>query len=120
MWYTEDGEAIRSGFKKVSRNHPEEYAACFANLDKVLTILNNGNKVGGFKVGFFRPEGNGLYRIGQTGVKDSKEVRLYVYPDTESEIMYVLAMGTKESQKNDIKEAKKKTKKIKVAKKENN
>ena len=120
MWYTEDVEAIRSGFKKVSKNHPEEYAACFANLNKILALLESGQKIGEFKVGFFRSEGAGLYRIGQSGVKGSKEVRLYVYPDTESEIMYVLAMGTKESQKNDIKEAKKKIKKLKVAKKENN
>ena len=116
MWYTEDREAIRSGFKRVSKNYPEEYTACFANLEKILTILNSGNKISGFKVGFFRSEGDGLYRIGQTGVKDAKEVRLYVYPDTESEMMYVLSMGTKESQQNDIKEAKKRIKKLKGSK----
>jgi putative component of toxin-antitoxin plasmid stabilization module len=120
MWYTEDGEATRSGFRKVSKNHPEEYASCFGNLEKILAILRNGNKVGGFKVGFFRSEGDGLYRIGQSGVKDSKEVRLYVYPDQESEIIYILAMGTKESQQADIKESKKKIKKLKGVKRENN
>ena len=119
MWYIEHGEAIRSGFRKVGKNHPEEYDSCFANLTKILAILRNGKKVGEFKVGFFRTEGNGLYRIGQSGVKDSKEVRLYVYPDEESEIIYVLAMGTKETQKNDIKEVKKKIKKLKSARKEN-
>lgn len=121
MWYTEDGEATRSGFKKVSKNHPEEYAACFANLNKILAILRSGNKIGGgLKVGFFRSEGDGLFRIGQSGVKDSKEVRLYVYPNQESEIIYILAMGTKETQHTDIKESKKKIKKLKVVKREDN
>jgi len=99
MWYIEDGEAIRSGFKKVSKNHPEEYDACFRNLNKILAVLRSGNKIGKFKIGFFRSEGDGLYRVGQTGVKDSKEVRLYVYPDEESEIIYVLPWGPKNPKK---------------------
>jgi|AntAceMinimDraft_9_1070365.scaffolds.fasta_scaffold16434_3 hypothetical protein len=119
MWYIKDAEASRSSFKKLNKNHQKEYVACFVNLDKILTVLNSGSKIGGFKVGFFRSEGSGLYRIGQTGVKASKEVRLYVYPESEDEIMYILSIGTKETQKNDINEAKRKIKKIKGPKKEN-
>jgi hypothetical protein len=113
MWQIEDAEAIRSGFKRVSKGYPREYDACFANLYKILAILSNGNKVGGFKVGFFRSEGGGLYRIGQSGVKNSKEVRLYVYPEIEEEKMYVLAMGTKETQQSDIQAAKQIIQKLK-------
>lgn len=120
MWYINGEEAVRAGFKTISKNHRKEAASCFANFKKILSILKDGNKLTEFKVGFFRPEGNGLYRIGQTKVKDSKEVRIYVYPDTENEIIYILSMGTKESQQKDIREAKKKIATIKKRTQEKN
>ena len=62
--------------------------------------------MGGFQVAFFRSEGEGVFRIGQTGVRSAKESRLYVYPDEQSQTMYVLTIGIKEQQAKDIAEAK--------------
>jgi hypothetical protein len=114
-WQQEVGFASRSQFKKFNRNHPAEYASCFTNLGILTRVLNAGHKVGGFDLGFFRSEGGGLYRIGQSGVVAAKETRLYVYPDEEAKLIYVLGIGTKETQQNDIKSAKKQIRKINAA-----
>ena len=75
-----------------------------------MNFLNAGEKIGGFKLDFFRSEGKGLYRIGQR--KGDHETRLYVYPDQENEIIYILSIGDKNTQQRDINECKKKIRKI--------
>ena len=105
-WQLNTDHAIKNRFKKLNADHPKEYASLFSNLKKIKDLLDQGSKVGGFNVGFFRSEGGGVYRIGQTGVRDAKESRLYVYPDQERQIMYVLTAGTKDEQSDDVKSAK--------------
>ncbi|WP_139457698.1 hypothetical protein [Chlorobaculum thiosulfatiphilum] len=56
---------------------------------------------------FFRSEREGLYRIGQTKVPGAKESRLYLYPDEAGMMIYLLNIGTKESQRDDIASARK-------------
>lgn len=73
--------ASKNQFAKFNKNHPDEYSSLFANLAKIQGLLRGGHKVGGFHVNFFRSEGDGVYRIGQTGVPGALESRLYVYPD---------------------------------------
>jgi len=70
-----------------------------------MALLRAGHKLGSFQVGFFRSEREGVYRIGQTGVPSAKESRLYVFPNAEQQVMYVLTIGTKEGQAEDINEA---------------
>lgn len=106
-WRINTDNASNNRFERINKKWPDEYDACFRNFDKIKSLLDNGNKIGAFKVGFFRSEGGGVYRIGATGVEDAAEIRLYVYPDQEGQVMYVLAMGTKKSQPGDIKMAKK-------------
>lgn len=90
-------------FKKFSKAHKEEYESVFANLDKVKGFLSAGEKVGEFKLHFFRSEGGGLYRISQSNLpKNSYETRLYLYPDEERKVIYILGIGGKSSQKKDI------------------
>jgi hypothetical protein len=105
-WPIENGYASAGKFKKFASQYPREYASLFANLDKVLGILREGGKMGSFQIRFFRSEGTGVFRIGQSGVPSAKESRLYVYPDEQNHIMYVLTIGTKERQSEDIAEAK--------------
>ncbi len=88
--------------KQMGRNHPAEFASCMLNLGKVLDELNTGRKIGGFSFNFFRSEGNGVYRIGQSSVKSPCEMRLYVYPDETSKTMFLLTIGDKNTQQKDI------------------
>jgi putative component of toxin-antitoxin plasmid stabilization module len=112
-WQIDVSYASRARFKKFNRNHPLEYSSCFANLDKVLSLLNSGHSLGAFQLGFLRPEGEGLSRIGQTGVSAARESRLYVYFVQQGRTVYILGIGTKETQQADIAAAKKLIKKIK-------
>jgi hypothetical protein len=105
-WELNADNASKAQFSSFSKNHPREYASLFANLDKINGLLESGNKIGGFNVGFFRSEGGDVYRIGQTGVPSAKESRLYVFPDQLNRIMYVLGIGTKDTQDRDINDAK--------------
>jgi putative component of toxin-antitoxin plasmid stabilization module len=106
-WSIENRFASAGKFKKFDVKYPREYASLFRNLEKVKRILQQGNKLGSFQIGFFRSEGEGVFRIGQTGVPSAKESRLYVYPDEQNQTMYVLTIGTKDEQPEDINEAKK-------------
>ena len=112
-WELDSSFASRSRFKKFNKQHPEEYASCFANLNKIKGILESGHCVNNFKVGFFRAEGSGLYRIGQTGIPSAKESRLYISIDEAERKIYILGIGTKETQQKDIIDAKKQIQKMK-------
>lgn len=104
-WQIDIAHASPGKFKKFSGKYRREYVSLFANLDKIMGLLRAGQKLGSFQVGFFRPEGQGVYRIGQTGVPSAKESRLYVFPEEHGHVMYVLNIGTKEGQSDDINEA---------------
>ncbi|MDE3097838.1 MAG: hypothetical protein KGJ88_00040 [Verrucomicrobiota bacterium] len=112
-WQIESACASPGKFKKFSKKHRQEYDSMFANLEKIMNLLRNGHKIGGFSVGFFRSEGEGVYRIGQTGVPSAKESRLYVFPDEQNRVMHVLNIGDKDSQHDDVNEAKQAAKNIK-------
>jgi putative component of toxin-antitoxin plasmid stabilization module len=105
-WLIENAYAITGKFKRFAKDYSREYELLFANLDKVLGVLRAGNKIGSFQIGFFRSEGDGVYRIGQTGVEGAQESRLYIYPDQENQTMYILTIGTKNHQQADINDAK--------------
>ena len=107
-WNIDNSFASKSKFKKVAKRHTAEFDACMGNLDKVRNQLLTGAKLGSFKLGFFRSEGDDLYRVGQTGVSSAKELRLYVYfYQSECGVIYPITIVTKETQQADIKEAKK-------------
>jgi hypothetical protein len=110
---------LPSKFKRFSSNHEKEYVSCFVNLYRIIRLLNSGIKLQIVisQCSFFRSEGNGLFRIGQSGVKAAKETRLYVYSDEEEKTIHILSIGTKETQQNDIISAKNTIKEIKRLKK---
>jgi putative component of toxin-antitoxin plasmid stabilization module len=114
-WHYDNAYANARKFKKFAGNHPREYESLFANLEKIVRLLQGGQKIGGFQVGFFRSEGEGVYRVGQTGVPGAKESRLYIYFYEQDRICYVLNIGDKDSQSDDINEAKQAASQIKAA-----
>lgn len=119
IWQTDIRYASRNKFKKYAGKHAREYDSLFANLERIVDILNGGNKLGSFQVGFFRTEKDGVYRIGQTGVPGAKESRLYVYPDVQTRLIYIVGIGDKDTQQNDINEAKATVDRIKAGGQEN-
>lgn len=59
-------------------------------------------KPGAFHLGFFRPEGGNVWRIGQSGIKYACETRLYVYLYVREFTVYVLTIGDKSQQRLDV------------------
>jgi len=112
-WQIENAYASPNKFKRFAGKHPAEFDSLFANLNKVKRLLECGHKIGGFRVAFFRSEGEGVYRVGQTGVHSAKESRLYVFPDEQNHLMYILNVGDKDSQSRDIDESKQIVRRIK-------
>jgi hypothetical protein len=102
VWQLNDEYANKAQFEKFAAKYPREFASLFANLAKIIGLLRSGNKMGGFQVGFFRSEGVGVHRVGQTGVPSAKESRLYVYPEPAGLKMFILGVGTKDTQQTDI------------------
>jgi len=105
-WAIRDDLAEKNRFKTFDKKHPLELAACFSNLDHIVELLNRFGKVGAFQVGFFRSEGENIYRIGQTGVKHAVETRLYVYVYAVGHTLYILTIGDKSQQADDIRRCK--------------
>lgn len=107
-WEPDSTYANRNAFKKYGKKHRAEYESCFENLDRVVGLLNQGHRWGSFQIGCLRSEGDGLYRIGQTGIAHAKETRLYIYAFEIGCRIYLLTIGDKDSQEDDIKESKSK------------
>jgi len=105
-WEISDDLAERNRFKVFGKKHPMELAACFSNLDHIVALLNRHGNIRSFQVGFFRSEGENVYRISQTGVKHAAETRLYVYVYTVGHTVYVLTIGDKTQQADDIRRCK--------------
>jgi len=97
-----EGTRLKSFFKK----YPKEFGACFENLSRVVQALIDFGQPGAFQFGFFRSEGNNVWRIGQTGIGHSHETRLYVYLFVRGKTVYVLTIGDKSQQRQDIKRCK--------------
>jgi hypothetical protein len=106
QWSIENKYAVTKKFETFAQARPREFASLFANLDRIVRHLNGGAKVGGFQMGYFRSEGEGVYRIGQTAVQHAKESRLYIFPNQSNQTIYILTVGTKDRQPDDINEAK--------------
>ena len=107
IWEISNALVEKSRFKAFNKKHPREYAACFSNLDHIVALLNRYGNVGAFQVAFFRSEGGNVYRIGQTGVPHAVESRLYVYICVSGHTIYVLTIGDKSQQAEDIRRCKK-------------
>ena len=106
MWEISGVLAEKNRFKTFDKKHPRELAACFSNLGHIVRLLSHYGNVGAFQVAFFRSEGGNVYRIGQTGVKHAAETRLYVYVSVIDHTVYVLTIGDKAQQADDIRRCK--------------
>ncbi len=109
VWQLNSEFAVGRLFKKFAERYPREFESCGANLQRLLNFLNSGFQLSVLaqNLSFFRSEREGLFRIGQSGVKSAKETRLYVFPHEAGKTVFILDIGTKETQHDDIASARK-------------
>jgi hypothetical protein len=90
--------------KHFQKKRARELVAALDNLDTFFKTLENGVKPREAKFGFIHPEPVGVLAIDQKGGgKSLAEIRAYVYPDEDEEILHLLTIGDKKSQQDDIK-----------------
>ena len=105
-WTVKFEGACQKELAKYNKRYRREVASVMSNLQYLHEHLLLGNHLGSCNFGFWGSERDRLYRIGQTGVRDAKETRLYVFPDEATSIIHVLCIGDKNTQPRDIKRAK--------------
>lgn len=121
-WKLENADLFGTRFKRFQKNHSEEAKSALTNLQKYLDSLNATNSPLTVKFGFIHNEPDGIKAIDQKGGrgKNLMQTRLYVFPDLQSSILYVINIGTKQDQGKDIKECREFVKSIKKLKEEKN
>ena len=107
MWGLSPTADYERRHKLYAKKHPRELRAILANLEKYFQSLQEGGRPSDIKAGFIHPEPRGIIAIDQKGGGSSlAETRLYAYPDDETETLYLVTLGDKRSQADDIQEAK--------------
>ncbi len=115
-WQIEYTDKYEKKLKWYEKKHPNELLAVLDNLDtyfKALQLTGNPLQV---KTGFIHNEPKGIKALDQKGGKQKtklKQTRLYIFSYTEENVLYVLTIGDKQSQKEDIKWCQGYVKKIK-------
>jgi hypothetical protein len=104
MWVQEPSDDFRRQHRWFEKKRPKELRAMLVNLDAYLAALVAGTKPLQIKFGFMHAELRGVVAIDQKGGgKGLAQTRLYVYPDVDDQKLYLLTIGDKNTQKDDIK-----------------
>lgn len=96
MWQLAPTDNYERQFRWYEKKRPRELEAVLRNLQTYFEALRAGNKPMQIKYGFVHVEPSGVFAIDQKGgVGKLAQTRLYVYPDTDTEILHLLTMGGK-------------------------
>ncbi len=102
-WILEESTFFASKFRRYQKKHPNETAAVMNNLDTYVRTLNAGVKPTLIQAGFIHREPQGVIAIDQKGIKGSpRQTRLYVYAFEVGDVLFLITIGDKNSQKKDI------------------
>ena len=109
MWVIEPTSLFERRAKKWEKKRPRELAAALDNLNDYLKFLNQNLPVRQIRAGFIHVEPKGIVAIDQSGANESNltVTRLYCFPDEKNKILYLITLGDKKSQSDDIQGAKK-------------
>lgn len=103
MWEPHYCAEFERELRKFSKRHRQETLNALANLQSYLEALRSGLTPQQISRGWLRAEPKGIRAIDETGPKKPrKAIRLYVYPDEDSELLHVMTLGDKDRQGTDI------------------
>ena len=103
-WSQEPTDCYLRARRYYVKKHQKELDAVERNLNTYFTALSMGAKPAQIKYGFVHAK----YRLGvfsitqQGGGKNLAQTRLYVYPDTPNEVLWLLTLGDKNTQPDDV------------------
>ncbi len=99
MWVTRESDKYVSNVRRFARRYKAATLAALDNLDTYLKDLRDGRKPSQIRARFIHPEFSGIVAIDQTGTRRKlTETRLYVYPDEDTETLYLITIGKKDQQ----------------------
>ena len=108
MWKVTPTDLWEKNKKFYDKKHPRELAAVLNNLNRYLMLLNCSPNASAARAGYLHDEPLGVVAIDQkAGGQGLQETRMYVYPDSASRMLYLITIGNKAEQSDDIKIAKK-------------
>lgn len=115
-WNMEPTDEFSRAAKWYSKKHTNEFIAVTANLDKYFNALQNLGNPLQITAGFIHNEPDGIIALDQKGGKQKvklQQARLYIFPYLKEKVLYILTIGDKRSQSNDINYCRKFVRKIK-------
>ncbi len=104
-WRIEPTDAYARAHKYYEKKQPAELIAVLDNLDRYFKAVSHGVHPQFVVAGYIHDEGKGVRALDQKGGGKGKlrQTRLYVYPDVDQKVLYLITIGDKNSQKDDIK-----------------
>lgn len=116
LWEIKRTRKFETKYKRYEKKRHDELQAVMVNLDRYVRALQLGTPIQQIKAGFIHKEPKGIKALDQKGggrkVK-LQETRLYIFPYMDEKTIYLLTIGNKNSQDNDIQFCKKQVEKIK-------
>ena len=110
MWTIEPTDEYIRARKWYAKKRPRETSAVHDNLEAYIKSLNLGTNPLNAKFGFLHDERRGVFAVDQrtnNSPSDAKKLklsqtRLYFYPEVETGNIYLLTIGDKNSQQDDV------------------
>jgi len=85
--------------KQIAKKSPAGFSQAFSNLRHVEDKLNIGCSVNDIlKSGHVHPAQKGIFGVDEKGKQKSQPLRLYVWPDKDNKILYLLRFTEKDQQ----------------------
>jgi hypothetical protein len=102
-WDFQSSEVFDRRLKEHQKKHVDETRAVLNNLDTYQRAVRAGADPRKRHAGFMHMEPMGVVAVDQHGAdRKLRETRLYFYPDADTQLIRLITIGDKNSQKADI------------------
>jgi len=103
MWHVEPTDQWQKDVRFYEKKRPDELAAILRNLERYLSQLRNVPNSRSLAAGYLHKEPMGVVAVDQKGGgRNLQETRLYTYADDTKQVVYLITIGNKDSQADDI------------------
>jgi hypothetical protein len=103
MWQIQPTTQWEREQKYYEKKHPNELAAVLRNLHRYVNQLNIAPNARSVMAGYIHPEPKGVVAIDQKGGGSNlQQTRLYIFPDEATNMLYIITIGNKNTQSDDI------------------
>ncbi len=103
-WALKESQRWTKDYRHYEKKHPMELAAVMSNLDRYMEALNTTSHHRLIQAGYLHNEPSGVIAIDQKGGGGNLQAtRLYTYAYLKDKSLYLITIGSKREQQDDIK-----------------